>query len=110
MRTLSWILLLGLWLIISAFVLSAGVAHVMAEEITLGIIIAVLATCAALSQPGRALSWSVVGAGLWTVIAVLFINYDTLHASKVNELIVGLAVVILALINAYRRLPTVLRS
>jgi hypothetical protein len=43
-KALSWInFILGLWLIVAGFTLSTGVGAIMAEEIVLGIIIAVLA-------------------------------------------------------------------
>ena len=47
MRALTWInFILGLWLIFAGFNMSRGVAPVMAQQITLGIIIAVLSIAA----------------------------------------------------------------
>src|SRR5579871_3931371 len=89
MRALSWInFILGLWLIVAAFVFARGVNPVMAEEICLGIVIAILAASAAV-RPTAAMSWLVVLAGLWTLIAPGVINYSGAPPSRTNDIIVG---------------------
>ena len=108
MKVLSWInCLLGLWLIVSAFILSTGASAIMTEEIVLGIIIAVLAYAAAIARPSSILSWIVALAGLWTLIAPSVINYGTMTASRGNDMIVGVVVLVLGFANAiYRQSPT----
>ncbi len=104
MKVLSWInVILGLWLIVAAFVLSVGTARVMADEIALGIAIAVLAYAAAMSAANAVISWCVVIAGLWTLIAPSVIAYGPLRASKINDVIVGIVVLVLAFANAVFR-------
>lgn len=107
MKALSWInFILGLWLIVAGFTLSAGSGAPMAEEIVLGIIIAVLAYSAAMTRAHAALSWLVAIAGLWTLVAPSFIGYGTLAASRSNDIIVGIIVLVLGFISAvWRRSP-----
>jgi hypothetical protein len=104
MKPLSWInFILGLWLIVAGFALSAGVRPVMAEEIVMGIIIAVLAYVSAVARPNAGLSWIVVLAGLWTLIAPAAINYMGRNSSRSNDIAVGIVVLILGVINAIYR-------
>ncbi len=108
MKALSWInCLLGLWLIVSAFILSTGATAIMTEEIVLGIIIAVLAYASALVRPSSILSWIVALAGLWTLAAPFVIDYAARSASRGNDMIVGVIVLVLGFANAiYRQSPT----
>ena len=69
MKTVSWInFLMGVWLTIAAFALSARTGSVMAAEGVAGVVIAVLAYASAVARPNAAVSWSVAIAGLWTLI------------------------------------------
>jgi SPW repeat len=106
-RALSWInFVLGLWLIVAGFVLSRGSAPVMTEEVVLGIIIAVLAFWSAIGTEATALSWAIAVAGLWTLIAPSVIHYTILTASKTNDIVVGIIVLVLGFANAvYRQSP-----
>jgi len=106
-KGLSWInFILGLWLIVAGFTLSAGVGAIMAEEIVLGIIIAVLSFGSIMGRPGTLLSWCVAIAGLWTLIAPFVIEYGTMSASRTNDIVVGIIVLVLGFINAvYRQAP-----
>jgi hypothetical protein len=106
MKPLSWInFIAGVWLIVAGFALSAGVRPIMTEEIVMGIVIAVLAF-SALSRPNAGLSWIVVLAGLWTVIAPAAINYMGHNTSRSNDIAVGLIVLVLGVVNAiYRQAP-----
>ncbi len=107
MKALSWInFILGLWLIIAGFALSTGVRPVMAEEIILGIIIAVLAWAAAVSRQGPAISWIVALAGLWTLIAPFVIpSYSMMANAKGNDIVVGIIVLVLGVAYALYRPP-----
>jgi hypothetical protein len=106
MKALNWInFVLGLWLIVAAFTLSGAGGAVMAEEIVLGIIIAALAATAA-SRPSATMSWLVAIAGLWTLIAPSVIAYGSFAASRRNDMIVGVVVLILGAVDAlYRQSP-----
>lgn len=111
MRALSWInFILGLWLIVSAFVVSRMQMPAVGEEIVLGIIIAVFAYASAVSAPGTGgvvVSWIVALAGLWTLLAPSVISYPpSLHAALVNDVTVGIIVLVLGFANAvYRNSP-----
>jgi len=104
-KALSWInFLLGLWLIIAGFALG-GAGAVLAEEVVLGIIIALLAIGAARTE-SAALSWIVAAAGLWTLIAPAVINYAMHPSAKANDVVVGIIILVLGVANAvYRQSP-----
>ena len=103
MKALSWInVLLGVWLTIAAFALSARTGSAMAAEGVAGVVIAVLAYASAVGRPNAAISWSVAVAGLWTLI----VNYGAHTTATLNATIVGLAVLVLGSANAiYRHAP-----
>ena len=102
-RTLSWINVgLGLWLIVSAFVLPVRTGPVMAEESVAGIVVVMLAYAAAIGRPRPGISWSVVIAGVW----ILVVNSGMVTPSNVNAMLVGLLVVGIGTANAlYLRVP-----
>jgi len=106
MKALSWInFILGLWLIVAGFAFSMASRPIMAEEIVLGIIIACLAAISA-TRPSSVISWLVAIAGLWTLIAPSVIRYAGMTASRANDVIVGIVVLVLGIANAvYRQSP-----
>ena len=100
MKALGWInFILGLWLIVAGFALSTAARPVMAEEIVLGIIIACLAAISA-ARPSSAVSWLIAIAGLWTLIAPAVIRYAGMAASRTNDIVVGIVVLVLGIANA----------
>jgi hypothetical protein len=103
MKVLSWInFLLGVWLTIAAFALTGKTGPVMAAEGAAGIMISVLAYASAVGRPNAGISWSVAGAGLWTLI----VSYGLHSAATSNATIVGLFVLVLGTANAiYRHAP-----
>jgi len=102
MKAFSWInFVLGLWLIVAGFALSATARPVMTEEIVLGVIIACLAF-GAIMRPAPLLSWLVAIAGLWTIVAPMVMNYG-IRASRGNDIIVGVIVLALGVANAIHR-------
>jgi hypothetical protein len=111
MKALSWInFILGLWLIVAGFALSQGARPVMAEEIVLGIIIACLAAIST-ARPSALVSWLVAVAGLWTLLAPAAMNYTHAIASRGNDIVVGIVVLVLAIANAlYRGSPVRMRA
>jgi hypothetical protein len=106
MKALSWInIVLGAWLIVTGFAVSNAHGAVMAEEIVLGCAIAVLAWISAV-KPYAALSWLIALAGLWTLVAPQFISYAEAPRSRTTDVVTGIIVLIVGVINAlYRRPP-----
>ena len=103
MKALSWLnFLLGVWLTIAAFALSAKTGFAMAAEGVAGVVISVLAYASGVGRPNAAVSWSVAAAGLWTLVG----NYGAHTAATLNATIVGLVVIVLGSANAiYRHTP-----
>jgi hypothetical protein len=96
-KILSWMnFVLGLWLLVAAFVLPGRTGAVMAEESVAGIAVMVLAYTAVVSHPRTGTSWSVAIAGLW----ILIVNYAMMSASTTNAMIVGGLVLVLGTANA----------
>jgi hypothetical protein len=106
MRGLGWInFILGLWLLLAGFVLSTAVRPVMTEEVVLGIIIACLAAIS-MAWPTAGVSWLVALAGLWTLVAPAVISYAGLPASRINDIVVGIVVLVLGCVDALYRPST----
>ena len=103
MKAVSWInFILGLWLIVAGFTISAGSRTVMTEEIVLGIIIACLAMIST-ARPSAVISWLIAVAGLLTLLAPAAMNYTVATASRGNDVVVGAAVLVLGIANALHR-------
>lgn len=105
MKRASWTnLVLGLWLIIAPFSLAyAGVTAAVYEDVILGIVIASLALWWALGSEADSMayvSWTVALGGLWVLIAPFALGYSATTAAAYNDVIVGLAVLILAIWRA----------
>jgi hypothetical protein len=97
LKALSWInFLLGLWLLVAAFILPGRSGATMAEEAVAGIAVMVLAYTAVVSHPRVGTSWSVAIAGLW----ILVVNYAMPSASTVNAMVVGILVLGIGTANA----------
>jgi SPW repeat-containing protein len=111
MKAFTWInFILGLWLIVAGLMLSTAARSVMAEEIALGIIIACLAAIA-IGRPTAAISWLIAIAGLWLAIGPAAISYRGMAASRANDVVVGIVVLILGIANAvYRESPVRTRA
>ena len=100
MKSLSWInVVLGVWLIVAAFVLATSNTFIMAEESVAGVTIAVLAYVSAVGPAAPGISWSVALAGLWTVIG----NYGRVTEPRLNATIVGAVVLVLGVVNSIHR-------
>jgi hypothetical protein len=103
MKGLCWMnFALGLWLIVAAFALTR-VEPAMSEEAVLGVVIVGLSLWSAFSRPSAAISWSIAGAGLWTLIAPAILNYGIPQRARVNDIVVGLMVIPVAIVNALYR-------
>jgi hypothetical protein len=100
MKTFSWInMTLGLWLIAAALIFTTRTGSVRAEEAVAGVLIGVLSYVSSVGRPSVALSWAVALAGVWTVI----LNSGAFTVPKMNAMLVGAAVAILATLNAMSR-------
>jgi hypothetical protein len=112
MKWASWTtLVVGLWLIAAPFVLGyRGVTAAVYEDVILGIVIALLALWRATGDDTPAMasvSWLAAAAGFWVVIAPFVLGYTPLApgftattAAVYNDVIVGLAVLILSVWRA----------
>ena len=100
MKAFSWInLALGVWLIAAALILSTRSGIVRAEEAIAGVLIAVLSYVSSVGRPSPAISWTVACAGIWTII----LNSGAFTAPRMNAMIVGATVTIMAALNAVSR-------
>jgi hypothetical protein len=102
MRWASWVnFILGLWLIVASFAL--GFSHVpgaAAEDVILGVLIAVFALWAASTVAASGPSWVEFALGVWVVIAPFVLGYSAASAVEVtNDVIVGAVVLLLALVR-----------
>jgi hypothetical protein len=104
---ISWInLALGLWLAVAAFVLHHRSGSSVTEEVIAGLFVALAALWSAGAfRPimSQAANWTVVLSGLWVLIAPFALRYDHPTVAVVNELVVGSAIVILALVEGRAR-------
>jgi hypothetical protein len=111
MKAFTWInFVLGLWLIVAGLTVSRAAAPVMTEEIVLGVIVACLAAIAA-RRPTAAISWLIAISGLWLLIGPAAIAYRGMAASRANDIVVGIVVLILGIANAtFRESPVRTRA
>lgn len=93
-------LLLGLWLVIAPFLLSYATSASRGNDITIGVIIALLATFRLLGAYRAAwLSWLNALLGIWLIVAPFILGYDSSSALW-NDVIVGLFIAFLGLWSA----------
>lgn len=93
-------LLLGLWLIIAPFLLSYATSASRGNDITIGIIVALLAAFRLLGVYRAAwLSWLNALLGIWLIIAPFVLRYGSSSALW-NDVIVGLFIAFLGLWSA----------
>jgi hypothetical protein len=95
----SWInLLLGLWMIISPFVLRYTVsATAQWNGVVVGVLIAIAGLSATQSYSSAASWWNVIF-GIWLFLSPWILQFGQLQNASTNDMIVGAAVVILGLI------------
>ncbi len=104
MKRVTWInLILGLWLIVAPFVLgySALSRAALTEDVVLGIIVAAFSwwILAAMAPPVGT-SWFQILCGIWVIIAPFVLAYRTITAAMANDVIVGIIVLIVAIIES----------
>ena len=99
-RTLSVInFILGVWLVVSPYILSYGTLQARWEQTVAGIIIAVMAAIHYYMPEARWASWVNAVVALWLIIAPFITGYQE-AVSFWNEIIVAVVVGALALWNA----------
>lgn len=101
MKWMSWTnVVLGAWLVAAPFALAyTGVTAAVYEDIILGVVIALLAFWRAVGEETAGManvSWVVAVAGLWVLVAPFVLGYAAVTAAITNDVIVGLAVALLA--------------
>ncbi|HEY1268538.1 MAG TPA: SPW repeat protein [Candidatus Binatia bacterium] len=102
LKGVSWLnFILGIWLIISPFVLLyRGLSQALWDNVIVGIIIAILAIWRALAEETEGMtviSWVLALLGLWTLISPFVLGYAQARNAMVNNVIVGIVVGILAI-------------
>lgn len=90
--------ILGIWLIISPWVLNYVTSSATWNQFAFGIVIAVLAAIRYLAPRANWASWLNGLAGIWMIIAPFILNYVK-TAAYWNEIIVGIVVAVLAFAN-----------
>ncbi len=112
MKRLIWInLLLGVWLMISPFVLRElypKVFRVTWEDLILGFLIAVFSFARLLSRQNQEIllsDWAVTTIGLLTLLNPLLYNYYGVTLAVWNNLVVGALIVLLAAFIDWKDTP-----
>jgi hypothetical protein len=100
----SWLnLILGLWMIISPWVVGYAVnPTALWNGVVLGILIGIAGIVAAQAASAAA-SWWNVAFGVWLFFSPWILQFGTMRNAVANNLIVGAVVVILALIAGLSR-------
>lgn len=102
MKRITWInLILGIWMIISPFLIGYSVSYVpTGNNIVLGVLLIASSwwILAALMQT-TGMSWFQVLCGIWLIIAPFVLNYRAMSQAMSNDVIVGIIVLIVGLVE-----------
>lgn len=90
--------LLGVWLMVSPWIFNYSTSQAKWNQFAFGLAVLVLSAIRFFVPSQIWASWMNMIAGLWMVIAPFILNYST-SAAYWNEIIVGIAVTLLALSN-----------
>ena len=101
-KGLSWVLAVaGLWEILAPFIIGySSVTGAMVNAIILGILILGIGIWAAVMNSGgtiKVLSWINAILGLWVLLSPFIIRYSQTTGAMVNDLIIGIGVVIVGI-------------
>jgi hypothetical protein len=101
----SWVnIILGIWVLISPFVLALTLPRAIWNNVILGIVVGILAIirCIVRNQVG----WSWINAllGLWLIISPFVLNFAS-TAGLANNVILGIIIGAFALSNTSSRVP-----
>ena len=103
MKRVSWInLILGIWLVISPYVLgSTGLEATVGNDIVLGILlIASSWWILAATTEVLGVSWFQMLCGIWLVIAPFVLSYRAATHALANDVVVGVIVFIVGLLES----------
>jgi SPW repeat-containing protein len=108
MKWVSWVNFgLGLWLIFAPITFGYSSRRAaLHEDVVFGVLIASVALWRALGAetPSMArVSWVVAAAGFWMMLGPFELGYGTTHAPVDNDVLVGLAVLVLGMWRAISR-------
>lgn len=93
----GWNIAFGVWLIVAPFVLGyAGVSAAVRNDVSLGIIVFILALIGTFSTDIRWTRIINVIAGVWLLFAPLIGGYATTTAATLNDVILGILVIVFA--------------
>jgi hypothetical protein len=103
MKRVSWVnLILGIWLVISQYVLgSTGAVATVANDIILGILlIATSWWILAATTEVLGVSWFQMLCGVWLVIAPFVLSYHAMTQALANDVVIGVIVFIVGLLES----------
>ncbi len=107
MTRISWVnVVLGVWLVIAGLILPHASGVAVTEDIMAGSIVALASVWAARAfRPTVSLiaSWTVALTGVWVFCAPFVLEYERARPSVINQILVGLAVAVLAGANTRRK-------
>jgi hypothetical protein len=109
MKWPSWVnVVLGIWLFIAPWVLRYGNRTAASASVIVGIVVFIIAlwsATASLTVTGPA--WANAILGIWSIISPWALRFHTLTSAMANDVIIGLAILILAIIriSSVRALP-----
>ncbi|HZD11622.1 MAG TPA: SPW repeat protein [Candidatus Binatia bacterium] len=89
--------LLGIWLLVAPFILGySGVAAGLWNDIIVGALVLILAGVRVWKPAhNRWLSWTNVLLGIWLAAAPFILGYSEIAAAMWNDIIVGIAIIVL---------------
>lgn len=101
-RISGWNVALGIWVLISPFVLGHSQSNAFLwNNVVVGIVIGVLALiCSGGADPKGGTSWLNVLLGIWLIISPFVLGFFHLMAPVWNNVIVGIVVALVALGSA----------
>jgi hypothetical protein len=103
----SWInMLLGIWLIVSPWVLNYSNTSTNAtwNSVILGIAVLVLAWLGGTMSSAVPCWWNVV-LGIWMVLSPYILRFDRMQTAAVNAYALGVVVAVLALVAGLAKMP-----
>jgi hypothetical protein len=105
MRRASWInVLIGMWLIVSPWVLGFTSWAATSNHVLFGFLVAILAVSSAvIARRVHALSWVNAAFGGWLVMSPWLLGYVDAGVAGVNSMIAGVAVALIALLRVGER-------
>lgn len=108
MKGISWInFILGVWLFFAPFTLGyRGTTIALYQDLVVGFLIAGFALWRALGSneksPLAGVSWIVTILGFWVLISPFALEFRSVSVALWNNVIVGIAVAVLGIFNAYQ--------